>query len=702
MRWTRSPSPRWTAVAGWLLALALTLPAPGAAEEPPPFELGPAPRLPEEARVYLDSSLPQVLAPGDSNDLAVDTTNRAAVVDFFNTQYTPFSNVPIEWTGNHAGCVAGTTSAAFADATLRRVNVFRAMAGLPGTVVLDPTLNAQTQDAALMMSAEGALSHFPPPTFACFTAAGDEAAQHSNLALGVNGAASIDLYIDDPGASNDIVGHRRWILFPRQVTMGTGSVPAASGKSAANALWVLAAFGPNVPTPDGVPWPPRGFLPFQLLPKFSGRWSFSFPNADFSAATVTMSTNGTNIPVILESLEDSIGFGDNTLVWRPQGIPTTAPPADTPYTVTVSNVLVGGNPQTFVYTTTVIDPAQTPTGTLTVQKAGAGAGTVTSNVAGISCGGDCTETYPDGTEVTLTAVAAAGSVFTGWSGGGCGGTGSCVVTVTGSVTVTATFARTFTLTVVRAGTGTGAVASQPAGIACGADCAEVYTEGQVVTLTATPAADSDFTGWTNCAPADGNPCTVTITANVTVTATFTLKPQAQFTLTVVVRGSGPGAVTGAGTYLAGTQVVLTATPGAGATFKAWGAGECDQVQTGPDRCTVTMNADRTVTATFSRIFTDAALAGLPVKLAHLVELRAAMATLRAVRSLAVFPLTDGSPTAGVTPVRSVHWDELRQALQQVRAADGGPPLTFGESVAAGQTVKGAHVEELRGIVRTLE
>jgi hypothetical protein len=79
--------------------------------------------------------------------------------------------------------------------------------------------------------------------------------------------------------------------------------------------------------------------------------------------------------------------------------------------------------------------------TLTVAKAGTGAGTVTGT--GFNCGGDCTESYPEGTaiDVTLTAVAAAGSTFTGWSGAGCSGTGTCAVatTITSNLNVTATF-----------------------------------------------------------------------------------------------------------------------------------------------------------------------------------------------------------------------------------------------------------------------
>jgi len=76
--------------------------------------------------------------------------------------------------------------------------------------------------------------------------------------------------------------------------------------------------------------------------------------------------------------------------------------------------------------------------TLIVTKLGTGNGTVTSSVAGITCGTDCMENYVTGTSVTLTAAAATGSTFTGWSGV-CTGTGACSVSMTAAKSVTATF-----------------------------------------------------------------------------------------------------------------------------------------------------------------------------------------------------------------------------------------------------------------------
>jgi hypothetical protein len=75
---------------------------------------------------------------------------------------------------------------------------------------------------------------------------------------------------------------------------------------------------------------------------------------------------------------------------------------------------------------------------LSVTKAGAGAGSVTSSPAGIDCGSKCSAEYEEGEEVTLSASAASGSSFAGWSGA-CTGTGTCKVTMSAASAVTATF-----------------------------------------------------------------------------------------------------------------------------------------------------------------------------------------------------------------------------------------------------------------------
>jgi hypothetical protein len=163
---------------------------------------------------------------------------------------------------------------------------------------------------------------------------------------------------------------------------------------------------------------------------------------------------------------------------------------------------------------------------LTASTAGAGSGSVTSNPSGVNCGSTCIVAFESGTPVTLTAHPAGGSVFAGWSGAGCSGTGTCQVTMNAVSSVIATFdvAATNTLTASRTGSGAGSVTSQPAGIDCGSTCSHDFTTGASVTLTATPASGSVFTGWSGDCSGTGQ-CQVTMSAPHAVIATFAPLPQ---------------------------------------------------------------------------------------------------------------------------------------------------------------------------------
>jgi uncharacterized repeat protein (TIGR02543 family) len=242
---------------------------------------------------------------------------------------------------------------------------------------------------------------------------------------------------------------------------------------------------------------------------------------------------------------------------------------------------------------------------LTVTRAGSGSGTVTSSPPGINCGADCSESYAQGTAVTLTAAPDNASAFSGWSGACTGAQATCTVTMDAAKTVTATFARLVGLTVTRAGSGSGTVTSSPPGINCGADCSESYAQGTAVTLTATADASSVFSGWSGACTGAQATCTVTMDAAKTVTATFGSVVQTS-TLMVTKAGSGNGTVTSSppgincGTdctkaFPTGTAVTLTAAPDNASTFSGW-SGACTGTQT---TCQLTMDAAKTVVATFT-------------------------------------------------------------------------------------------------------
>ena len=105
-------------------------------------------------------------------------------------------------------------------------------------------------------------------------------------------------------------------------------------------------------------------------------------------------------------------------------------------------------------------------------------------------------------------------------------------------------------------------------------------------------------------------------------------------------------------------------------------------------------------------FTDDPLAPgvTPVRAVHFRELRTRIDALRTRSGLSAYAWADPALRPGVTPVRSVHLRELRTALNQAYIAAGeSPPAYTDSSVRAGTTpIRAAHVTELRTAVVELE
>ncbi|MDE3066384.1 MAG: hypothetical protein KGJ60_02425 [Verrucomicrobiota bacterium] len=322
--------------------------------------LGDAPRAPSDVS-GLPGGGPH---PLDVNGgFTVNANSREQVREFYNAVYTSSDGVPINSTANTSSCFPGTNSPAFAEATLRRINWYRAMAGVPASVTFDAMESDKDQQAAVIMSSNGRLQHVGDWTgWSCVTADGTNAAGKSNLALGSDGPDAITGYIWDYGANNYEAGHRRWILYPQTQVMATGDVPAEGGLYAANATWVIDAnYGgprPATRTPF-VAWPSAGYVPSPIV---FPQWSFALSNADLSAATVAMQSNGVNVAVTVQPY--LTGYGENTLVWHPSSLDPSSYSStfpfsgtDTVYTVAVSNVMTGAGAKNFSYSVTVFDPA---------------------------------------------------------------------------------------------------------------------------------------------------------------------------------------------------------------------------------------------------------------------------------------------------------------------------------------------------------
>ena len=266
---------------------------------------------------------------------AVDVRDRAAVDAAYGRDYAPGLDTPTGWTGSDSGCRAGSASPTSRAATLRAVNFVRSLGGL-APVTFDATLNARSQQTALIMSANQSLSHTPSRSWRCWTRTGSDNAGRSNLALSypsITSAGLVGLYMGEPGTANRAVGHRRWLMNPFATSMGTGSTATA------NAMTVIGPQSSSRPNPAWVSWPTAGWFPAPLEP--DGRWSLSAgsTSTSFASATVRVYREGQLVRAVRQPVED--GYAMPTLVWQ---LPSATPRSGL-FKVTVSGIRHAGSTQ---------------------------------------------------------------------------------------------------------------------------------------------------------------------------------------------------------------------------------------------------------------------------------------------------------------------------------------------------------------------
>jgi uncharacterized protein YkwD len=292
-------------------------------------------------------------AAGTASPAAFDRTDEATITAAYERLLAPSLAEELGWTGNLAGCDAGTVSVAQQRATQRVVNFARRLAGLT-PVRLDPALSAKAQQAALVYAANGRLSHRIPASWTCATPDAQQAGRHSDIALGAGGASAVLLYLDDPGTANLAAGHRRWILNPAAKRFGSGSTTTS------NALWVIGAGRAKgtYADPRWVTWPTSGWFPVQLEP--DGLWSISSGGnavVDWSNARVTVtSAAGRSLRVKVHKPKE--GFGQPTLTWTVQGAAAPATGDAAVYTVKVAGVIRDGKTVGSTYRVRLYDPTK--------------------------------------------------------------------------------------------------------------------------------------------------------------------------------------------------------------------------------------------------------------------------------------------------------------------------------------------------------
>ncbi len=295
-------------------------------------------------------------------DPSIDSFDRASVRAAYNRDYAPlideltFTTSP--WTGSVAGCDAGTIPASVGDDLMGAVNFYRALADL-GPVTRDSALDADAQAAALIMDANGALSHQPPASWDCWTQSGYDGADNSNLYL--FGGSQPDFlieaskgFMDDPGAGNTAVGHRRWILSPSSRPFGFGAT------SRAYAMWVTGDYPADghAGAPEYISWPTAGFFPIELS---TSRWSLShsrFLLADLTGTDVSMSFEDSTVQITQYNGSVNHGFLP-TVSWDvtdPRFDDWLEGGRDLTFEIDVTGIDIDGSTVSHSYTVTMVGP----------------------------------------------------------------------------------------------------------------------------------------------------------------------------------------------------------------------------------------------------------------------------------------------------------------------------------------------------------
>jgi hypothetical protein len=329
---------------------------------------------------------------------------------------------------------------------------------------------------------------------------------------------------------------------------------------------------------------------------------------------------------------------------------------------TVSSVSFG---DTGAVSWTYSDPESTPQAAFQVQvwTGGLGTGTIFWDPGLVT--GSATTVYTGqaltaGTTYYVRVKASDGSNWSSWA----------------ETSFTAPSLTSYALAVSKTGAGSGTVTSSPIGVDCGTSCTVSFIASSVVTLTATQAVGSTFTGWSGEGCSGTGTCVVTMSQARNVTADFSSGAPSTFSLTVTPTGTGTGTVTSAPTgidcgstctanFTYNSSVTLTASAGGASTFGGWSGAGCS----GTGTCTVTMSQARSVIATFtssevvqSQTITFAALSNR--------ALSASPFTVSATASSGL-TVSFASTTAGVCSVSGTSVTLLTAGTCTIRASQAG-------------------------------
>ncbi|MFC3656006.1 CAP domain-containing protein [Xanthomonas hyacinthi] len=264
-----------------------------------------------------------------------------------------------------AECRAGELQPAQRRRVLALINDIRRLHGL-GAVDYDAAAEVEATQAALIIAANGRLSHAPTPASRCYSAAGAKGARSSLIYGGVSSPylafagieqIVVDWLTDTSNVSAGGLGHRRWLLDPFLQRVAFGMVAGRDGagfSSGAALRFVPGASGTAARSADDfVAWPigdyPRRYyadgalLSFSALPERTRK--FANRDVDYADAQVQVGERGGRRLQVRGLSDDHEGFGvPNSLQFR---VPALQP--GIVYEVSIQDVRVRGERRDYRY-----------------------------------------------------------------------------------------------------------------------------------------------------------------------------------------------------------------------------------------------------------------------------------------------------------------------------------------------------------------
>lgn len=287
------------------------------------------------------------------------STEPATGSDFLSSVALLYSAQP-----NIAACQAGTLKPEVGARVLAALNDIRARHKLPA-VTYAPADEPASQQSALMMAANGQLSHFPPTSWNCYTTAGATAAGQSNIYLGMGGlrySQDADILIGFLTDTNNVtannIGHRRWLLYPFLSTIAYGRVAGVwqtnNRADGASIKVINTTQNTAGPLPDYVAYPFEDYparyyengalLSFGVIANKTSNFGANSA-VNFANATITVRARGGAALTVSNVSFDNDGFGlPNNLQWSVAGLTN-----NTTYDVTINNVVVSGAARNYSY-----------------------------------------------------------------------------------------------------------------------------------------------------------------------------------------------------------------------------------------------------------------------------------------------------------------------------------------------------------------